>query len=283
MDEFLTALVDPALPFLRYALAAGILSAPTFAMVGTYVTTNRMTYVAGAIAHASLAGIGVALYVQAQHPGHWLTPLAGAFVAALLAAVVVGLVTLYGTERRDTIIGTVWAVGMAVGVLFIARAPGYVDPMSYLFGNILVLSQRDLLMVAGLDVVVLVLGTIFHTRLTAMSFDEEFSRIRGLRTGVLYLLLVAMVAVAVVMLTTIVGLILVIAFLTIPTAIAANLSRRIVPIMAWSAALIAAFTFAGMAISYTSDLPSGSVIIVIAGAAYLLMAGVRALLRRLSR
>lgn len=280
MLEFLRALVDPDVPFVKFAVLAGIAAAPAFGLIGTFVTVNRISYVAGAIAHATLAGIGTALYLQAQHDGHWFTPAVGAVSAAVLGAVIIGLVSMYAREREDSVIGAVWAVGMAVGILFIARAPGYVDPMSYLFGNILLLSGESLVTIAVLDVVVLVAGTLLFNQFQAISFDAEFARVRGLNAGLYYLLLVVLTAVAIVILTTIVGLILVIALLTIPAAIAGVFARRLWVIAVIAAVLTALFNSVGIALSYAGDFPSGATIIVVAGASYLAVAAVQAYRQR---
>lgn len=280
MIEFVRALFNPDIPFLTFAVLAGIAAGPTFGLIGTFVTVNRITYVAGAIAHCTLGGIGAALYVQARVDGHWFTPMMGAVCAALIGAIVIGLVSIYAKEREDSVIGAVWAVGMAIGILFIARAPGYVDPMSYLFGNILLLSSDSLVTVLLLDGAVLLVGIAFFNQFQAISFDAEFARVRGLNSGLYYLLLVMLTAVSIVVLTTIVGLILVIALLTIPAAIASMWARRLWAIAAIAAGLTALFNTAGIAVSYMGDLPSGATIIVVAGALYLVFVSLKAYRRR---
>ena len=144
MADFFNALANPDLPFLRYALIAGVLSSFALGMAGTYVVTRRISYIAGAIAHSVLGGIGAALFLQHKAGWAWFDPIIGALIAAVFSAVVIGLVSMYARQREDTVIGSIWAVGMAMGVLFIARTPGYIDPMSYLFGNILLISSTDL-------------------------------------------------------------------------------------------------------------------------------------------
>ena len=181
MVEFLAALTDPSIPFLRHALWAGLLSSVTFGVVGTYITIKRISYLVGAIAHATLLGIGVALYAQRVLAIQWLTPLIGALLSGMPAALVIGLIHLYAREREDTVIGAVWVIGMAGGLLLIARTPGYTDPTAYLFGTILILSVRELLAIGLLDdLVVLAIVLLFHRHINAVIFDEEFSRVRGL-------------------------------------------------------------------------------------------------------
>jgi len=280
MGELFRALGDPDFAFLRYAFLAGVAASVAFGVVGTYVVARRITYIAGAIAHCVLGGIGAALYLREAVGLRWFHPMYGAVASALLAAVVIGLVTLYAHEREDTVIGALWAIGMAVGLLFLARTPGYVDPMSYLFGNILLVSHADLWAVLVLDVVVVGLAAFFYNDLLAVCFDEEFARLRGVRVGVYYMLLLCLTALTVVLLVRIVGIVMVIALLTLPAAAAGHFARRIWQMMVLAAALCMLFTVAGLGYSYVHDLPSGPVIIVIAGAVYLAVAAGTRLRRR---
>jgi zinc transport system permease protein len=270
VTEFLDAAANYA--FVQYALLAGVLAGVACGIVGTYVVVRRITYLAGGISHCVLGGIGAALYFQRVHGWHWLTPLLGAIIAALAAAMIIGLVSLRAKQREDTVIGALWAVGMAVGVLFIARTPGYSqDLMSYLFGNILMVSPGDLWLMAALDALVVVLGLVFYNQFLAVCFDEEFARVRGMRVEFYYLLLLGLTALTVVLLVTVVGIILVIALLTLPVAVAGHFARRLWQMMALATVFSILFTTAGLAISYKPDLPAGATIIVLAGAVYLLV------------
>jgi zinc transport system permease protein len=282
MVEFIRALGNPAVPFLRYALIAGVLSSAAFGIVGTYITVRRITYLAGAIAHSVLAGIGASLYLREAHGVAWLSPILGAMVAAVVAGAIIGFVSMYAREREDTVIGAVWAIGMALGLLLISRTPGYVDPMSYLFGNILILSQRELVLIAVLDVVVIAVGVIGYNQFQAVAFDEEFARVRGLRTSVYYLAMILMTALSIVLLTTIVGLIMVIALFTLPAAVGAMLARRMWQVMLLATLFTMVFTTVGLGLSYRYDLPSGPTIIAFAGAVYLVATGIKSARRRLT-
>ena len=270
MGEFISALFDPQIPFFRYAFLSGIAASVAFGIVGTYVVTRRITYIAGAISHCVLGGIGASLYFRAVMKWDWLNPMYGAVFAALLAALIIGFVSLRAKQREDTVIGALWSVGMAAGILFIAKTPGYVDPMSYLFGNILLVSKQDLALVLGLDALVLVLALLFYNKFLAVCFDEKFARLRGINVEFYYLLLLCLTALTVVLLVTVVGIVMVIALLTLPAAVAGQFSSRLWKMMLLSICFSMFFTSAGIALSYESNLPSGPVIIVIAGLSYLL-------------
>jgi zinc transport system permease protein len=262
MSGFLDALLQHA--FLQYALVAGVLASIGCGVMGSYVVVKRVGFLAGGISHAVLGGMGIALFYGAN-------PLLGALATALAAAMLIGWVSLRWREQEDTLIGALWAVGMAIGILFISRTPGYnVNLMSYLFGNILMVQQSDIWVMAAMDGIVVATVLLFYRQFLAVSFDEEFARLRGVPVTFFYLLLLCMVALTVVLLIQVVGLILVIALLTMPAAIASQYVHSLNRIMALAAVLGVLFTTAGLAVSYEPDLPAGATIILIAGISYLL-------------
>jgi zinc transport system permease protein len=185
---------------------------------------------------------------------------------------VIGLVSLYAQQREDTVIGALWAVGMAIGLLFLDKTPRqYADPMSYLFGNILLISKSDLWLVAVLDALVVGVCVLFHNKFLAVCFDEEFTELRGVRVKFYYLLLLCITALTVVLLVRVVGIVLVIALLTLPAAVAGQFSRQLWQMMALAVLCCMLFVTLGLGVSYTANFSSGPVIIIIAGAAYLLV------------
>lgn len=275
MGEFLTDL--PRYTFLQHALLAGVLASVACGVIGSYVVTKKISYIAGSISHTVLGGLGAARYFQVVHGWDWFAPLYGAVLASLLAALAIGLVSMKARQREDTVIGALWAVGMAAGILFISQTPGYNDDlMSYLFGSILMVSSRDLWLITGLDLLIVIVAALFYNQFLAICFDEEFARLRGIRVEGFYLLLLCMTALTVVLLVTVVGIIMVIAIITLPAAVAGEFTKRLWHMMLLSALLTVLFTTTGLAVSYGPNLPAGATIIVIAGAAYLVsVVGVR--------
>jgi len=256
--------------FLQHAVLTGLLAGIACGVIGSYVVTRRITYIAGGISHSVLAGMGAAGYLSTIHHYEWLHPIHGAVVAALLSAILIGYVSIHAREREDTVIGAVWAVGMAAGILFIFKTPGYhEDLMSYLFGNILMVSFDDIILIAILDLVILSLVFIFYNQFLAVCFDEEFARIRGIRVEFFYLLLLCLTALTVVLLITVVGIVMVIALLTLPAAVAGRFSKKLWQMMIFSSLLASGFTTLGLAVSYGPDLPAGATTILLAGAVYL--------------
>jgi len=270
MAEFIAAI--GRFEFIRNALLIGILASLSCGIVGSYVVTRRITYVAGGISHFVLGGMGLARYLAVVNGWEFMTPLVGAVVSALFAAIVIGLVSLKARQREDTVIGALWAIGMAVGILFISKTPGYSqDLMSYLFGNILMVSASDIYLIIILDIVVIGIAVLFYNQLLAVCFDEEFARLRGVNVELFYLLLLCLTAITVVLLVTVVGIVMVIALLTLPAAVAGYFSKTLRQMMILSIILCAVFNTLGLAISYSPNLPSGATIIVLAGATYLIV------------
>jgi len=268
LSQFLTDL--PQYAFLQYALLTGILASVACGIIGTYVVVRRISYIADGIAHAVLGGMGAALYLHKVYHWHGVVPIHGALVSAIIAALIIGLVSLWAKQREDTVISALWAVGMAVGIVFITRTPGYnEDLMGYLFGNILMVSSEDLWMLVGLDAIILTIGLLFYNQFLAVCFDQEFARLRGLKVDAFYLLLLSLAALTVVVLATVVGIVMVIALLTLPVGIAALFSTSMWRMMAISTVLCAVFTTSGLVVSYGPDYPAGATTIIIAGAAYL--------------
>jgi zinc transport system permease protein len=257
--------------FLQYALLTGVLAGVACGVIGSFVVVRRITYIAGGISHTVLGGMGAALYLRTIG---WsgAEPIYGAVFAALVAALVIGVVSLRAREREDTVIGAIWAVGMAVGILFISQTPGYnTDLMSYLFGNILMVSSQELWLLAGLDALVVVTALTFYHQFLAVCFDDEFAKLRGLWVEAYYLLLLCLTALTVVVLVTVVGIVMVIALLTLPTAIAGFFSRTLAHMMVISSVLCMVLTVGGLALSYGPDLPTGATTILLAALAYLVV------------
>ena len=262
MFEFIEVLKSHG--FMQNAVIIGLLASVACGVMGTYVVVKRIVFISGGISHAVLGGMGIAYY-YGYHPIH------GAVVSALVAAVVIGLVSLRYHQYEDTIIGALWAIGMAVGILFIYKTPGYsIDLMSYLFGNILMVKRESVYMLAALDMLIIVLVFLFYKRFLAVCFDEEYSELQGIGVVTTYLLLLCLIALTVVILIQVVGIILVIALLTLPAATARYYARSVVQMMILASLLGAVFTTSGLIVSYQPNLPAGATIILIAGVAYLL-------------
>jgi zinc transport system permease protein len=261
------------LGFMRNALAAGVLVSVACGIVGTLIVVRRIVFVSGGVAHAAYGGIGLAYFLG-------ISPLLGAILFSLLAALGMGAVQRRTRERTDTLIGVMWAIGMAVGIVLVDLTPGYkAELMSYLFGSILAVPSSDLLIMLILDVVIVLLVGLFYKELVAVSFDEVFATVENVPVTTIYMVLMAMIGLTVVMLMRVVGLILVIAMLTIPAAISGQFVRDVGKMMFLASCLGVVFMTVGLWLSYSLNLTSGATIILFSGVAYLASRAVQALTR----
>jgi len=250
------------LEFMQNAFMAAFLASIVCGIIGTFVVVNRIVFISGGIAHAAYGGIGLAFFLG-------LSPMLGILGFALLVSVVMAAITWKARHRADTIIGVLWALGMAIGVILLDLTPGYnVDLMSYLFGSILTVPSSDLWLMLGLSGLVVLIVGYFYQDFISLSYDEEFARVRGVPVRLLYFLLMAMIALSVVMIIQIVGLILVIALLTIPPYIAERFSGSLLTMMLYSILLNIFFTWVGLWLSYEFNLTSGASIIMVGGVCF---------------
>ena len=248
--------------FMRNALLAGIFASLLCGIIGSFVVVNRLVFLAGGIAHAAYGGIGIAFFFGIPY-------IYGTIGVSLAAAFLMTAVTIMAKNRQDTFIGVLWAVGMAMGVILLDLTPGYhVDLMSYLFGSILAVPSSDIAWMSGLGAVTLALTILFYRDILAISYDAEFARLRGVPVNLLYFLFIALVAVSIVFIIRVVGLILVIALMTIPPYIAEKYAGSLMMMMAVSVFLSMIFTMTGLWASYNMDLTSGATIIMVAATGF---------------
>ncbi|WP_457595134.1 metal ABC transporter permease [Hydrogenimonas sp.] len=246
------------LPFFQHALIAGVLIAVAIGLIGPLTMANRMTFMSGGIAHATYGGVGAALFFN-------FSILAGAAAAALVASALISFIAYRYAHRADTAIGIVWAVGMALGVILTDLTPGYnVDLMSFLFGSILAVDIRDLWYMAGFDLAVIVLVGYFYYDFMALSFDPVFARLQGVKTQLLHFLLLTLVAMTVVLAMRLVGLIMVIALLTMPSFSSERFVRSLGGMMLFSVLLSILYILLGLFVAFRFDLSSGASVILVA-------------------
>lgn len=250
--------------FMQNAVMAAVLSSLICGLLGTVIVVKRLVILAGGIAHAAYGGIGIAAFLG--------VPLrAGALVFSAFLSLVMGRITLMNRTRADTVIGVIWAVGMAIGVICVDLTPGYgVDLMSYLFGSILSVSRIDLYMMAAIGVSGCILFFRYYRIILVYIYDEDFARTRGVRVDLIHHLLVLFLSISVVLVIRVVGLILIIALLTIPPHIAEGHSKSLAGMVILSSLLSLLFSLCGLWLSYIFDLTSGASIIMVAGTGYLI-------------
>lgn len=262
--------------FMRHALITGLLVSIACGIIGTFVVVKRIVFLAGGISHTAYGGIGLGYYFG-------FNPIIGATVFSLFAALGIAAVRHHISQREDTLIGIMWAMGMALGIFLIDKTPGYApNLMSYLFGNILTVPTSDLIMIAVMDLVILLITFAFFKEFKALTFDEEHATISGLPVIALNIFLFCLIALTVVVLIRAVGIILVIALLAIPPAIMVQFQLSLERTMLYSIILGAIFATVGLLLSAVFNITSGATIIMLACLGYLISLSIKQLITKLS-
>lgn len=248
--------------FMQRALIAAVLVSIACGIVGTYVVIKRIVSLSGAISHAAFGGVGIGYFLG-------INPVLAAIPFSILSAMGIGAVRDRVRVSEDTVIGILWSVGMAIGIIFINLTPGNApDLFSYLFGSILTIDNYDLYIMFILDLIIIATVFLFQREFLAISFDEEFSNVLGVPTEFIYMLLLSLVALSVVVLIKVVGVILIIALLSIPAAISKQFTYDIKKLMVFSVITGAILTVIGLLLSYIFNLASGATIILVLGISF---------------
>lgn len=239
-------LVQPLLAALLAAVAAG--------PVGALALVRRDTYAAAAVSHGCFAGLGLARWLSASCGLAWFSPTLGATLAAVAAALFLALRPAGRGGRDDAALSALWAVGMALGLAFLAATPGYAGSIQdYLFGSILFVSRGDLRTMLAFDLALLASLALFWRGILAVAFGPRLAALRGAPAKFYETVLSLLTALAVVLLVRAVGIVLVVALVALPALAARPLVRRLVPLMALSGAFAFAALAAGLFASWKWD------------------------------
>lgn len=251
--------------FFTNAFIAAILASTVCGIIGTIIVEKRLVMMSGGIAHTSFGGIGLGYLLGFE-------PIIGAFLFSIIAALSISTINRRAKTNSDAIIGIFWSVGMSLGIFFISLMEGYPPDMtSYLFGDILTVSDFSMNIMIVANIVVVTSIVLLFNYWKSYLFDEEFSRVLGIKTRFLENFLFVMIALTIVVLLKVVGIILVIALLTIPPAIAKLFTYDLKNMMIISSIIGIVFTVTGLFISYTFDIASGATIILLSASTYFIL------------
>ncbi len=258
-----------SLPFVQRMFLAAFLASVSCGIIGSLIVVKRLVFLSGGIAHTTFGGIGLAYYLQFFFGWFWLDPLLGALLFAVLTAVIMSVPMIKAHLRDDSTIGVLWVMGMALGVLFLNLVDKNVivvqDPVSILFGNILLIKFSDLVLMGSLVIIIIVIGWVFFKDFQILAFDEEFARISGINVPVMNFILLLLVAFTTVVLIKVVGVVLVIAMLTIPAAMAGLLVQSLKQMMVLAVFIGIVTSFTGSLFSLLFNVPPGSAIVLVMG------------------
>lgn len=249
--------------FFQYAIIGSILASIICGIIGTYIVTRRLVFISGGITHASLGGIGIGLYTG-------ISPILGASVFSVISGIGIEWMSHNKNVREDSAIAMFWTFGMSVGIIFSYLTPGYVpDLTTYLFGNIIRISQSDLIFMGTLAAAITLFFSIFRNSIIGMAFDEEFSRSSQLPVTAMKYIMITFIALSVVSCIRIAGIVLTISMMTIPTNTATLLTHKYIRIIYLSIFFGILTSLGGLAFAYFYNIPSGTAIIFLSIVLYL--------------
>ena len=270
-----------SIPLIQNMFAATALACILCGTVGAYVVVGRKVAVTGGIAHTTFGGVGFAYYVMSVYGISWMSPMAGALLFSVTAAVVMVVCRRADGVREDTVIGALWAVGMAAGVVFMCYMDrSVIVPSSYesiLFGNMLLIDSGKLAVMAAVSASVLAAVMFFYRDFRIMTFDRVHAKVSGMNVAALDLLLHVLIAVTCVMVANVVGIVMIIALMTVPAAIGSIVSRGMAGTMAAGVVSALAMSFLGLLLSLAMDTPPGATVVLVLGAAFVVVLAVRRL------
>ena len=233
--------------FFQNALAALLLVGIASAVVGTYVVARRMMFVAGGVTHASFGGLGLGYFLG-------VNPVVTAGLFAVASAVGVEWLSTRQRVREDSAISVVWALGMALGILFVFLTPGYVPELqSFLFGNILTVSHTDLL---------LAVMALLHRPIVACAFDSDYARTIGMPVALINGLMTILVAVCIVLTLKLIGIMLLMSLFALPQMTAEVFTCRLRPMMLLAAIISVAGSTVGLMTAYATNIPASATIVL---------------------
>jgi len=259
--------------FVQRMFIAGLLASISCGVIGSLIVVKRVVFLSGGIAHATFGGIGLAYYLQYTMSWMWLDPLIGALIFAVMTAGIMSLPVVKSRLREDSTIGVLWVIGMALGVLFlngVDRSEIIVqDPVSILFGNILLIQYSDLILMFSLVIVILAVASFLFKDFQILTFDEVFAQISGINVPILNFILLLLVAFTTVVLIKVVGVVLVIAMLTIPASISGLFTKDLKQMMIFAVLIGLVINIIGLLVSLWYNLTPGSTIVLSLGLVFL--------------
>ncbi|NGX49527.1 MAG: Manganese transport system membrane protein MntB [Candidatus Anoxychlamydiales bacterium] len=268
--------------FLQLAFLGAIIASISSGIMGSFVVIKRISSITGSISHSILGGIGVFEYLRHTYDIPWLDPMLGAVIAALISAFLIGYVHLNFKQKEDAVIAIIWSVGMAIGIIFLSFVPHKEATCThFLFGDLFTTGKVDILILSILAFFIVVLTILFYRKFLIICFDEEAAYLQKIFVKTFYFLLLAMISISIVLLVKIIGIILIIALLTIPATIANFFTYRLPVMMIIAVILSMLFNTIGITFSYLLSWPPGATIAIVVAIFYIIALSIKKLMYRM--
>ncbi len=274
------------IPLIQNMFAATVFACLLCGVIGTYVVVNRMVAVTGGIAHTTFGGVGFAYYLMSVYTVSWMTPMIGALLFSVVAAVIMVICKRIDDLREDTVIGTLWAVGMAAGVIFMCYMDrSIIVPSSYesiLFGNMLLIDNGKLLIMGCMTAAIIAVTLFCYRDLRILTFDRTYARLSGVNVTTLDLVLHLIIAVTCVMVANVVGIVMIIALMTIPAAMGNLFSKDMKGTMLLGTVFAVMLSVFGLFLSLSWNTPPGATVVLVIGAVFVVMLALRKIISKAS-
>lgn len=243
--------------FFRNALIGILIISVASAMIGTYIFSRRLVSIAGGITHACFGGLGLGYFLG-------ISPVLTAGIFAVGSSLGVEWASTRYKIREDSAIAVIWALGMAIGVLFVFLTPGYVPELnSFLFGNILTITRSDILLFAIFTGLLITFFSLWFDKIIACAFDRDFAKVTGLPVTAINTAMTVMTAICIVLTIKLVGVMLLMSMLSLPQMIAETRYNRVKPLMIASATISALCCAGGLFAAYYIDVPCSALIVIL--------------------
>lgn len=250
---------------IRNAILSLILLSALSGTIGSYVVSRRIVMLAGGIAHSAFGGVALGILIG-------VSPFLTAIPFSIISAILIGLLVMRGKGEEDVAIAVIWTLGMSLAVIFMKISSGYTSEVaSYLFGTLIAVSSQELIFMTLTTLLILLLSYLFHKEFEFISFDDEFAKLSGVPAEFFFILLLSLSALSVVVLMKSIGILLMMASLCIPPAIAKNFSRDLREMIFLSFLISLNLSLFGFLLSYLLNMPPSAMITFVLSLVYLIL------------
>lgn len=250
--------------FFINAFVAILLIAVVSGIVGTYIVSRRMLFITGGITHSSFGGLGLGMFLG-------VSPMITALLFALASAFGVELISRGGKVREDSAIAVFWALGMALGIIFVFITPSYNAGLtSFLFGNILTVTRGELIIYSIFAISVITLFYIYNKKIVYTAFDRDFAYTKGVNVRCVEYLAIIIISLSIILSIRLVGIMLLLSFLSLPQMSVEIYTHSYNKISVYSSLLAVLGGVVGLVLSTFINIPTGATIVFVFASIYMI-------------
>ncbi|SET35209.1 zinc transport system permease protein [Oceanobacillus limi] len=250
--------------FLRNTFLTGLLIGVIAPLLGTFIVVRRLSLIADALSHVTLAGIAFGLFVEKKFAITFITPLYSGMFFSVMGSIFIEKLRSVYKSYQEIAIPIILSGGVGLSVIFIALADGFnTELFNYLFGSVSAVSRNDFLSILGISVFIAIIITLFYKELFTLSFDEEHARVSGIHAKRIHFLFIVLTALVIAASIRIVGVLLVSALMTLPVAASMRLAKGFKQMMLLSIVFGELAVIIGLITGYYLSIPPGGTIVMV--------------------